>query len=194
MQKAGIILAGTAVGGFIYLGLILIDSMKEPKTIEYNEEVTKLGGHYNSFNQYEYKDKNQIVYSAEKVMVNPKKNLVNFNDDSNALEMLLQCINGLGNICLVLIFFLCIQLFYKYYVSDKPSLKFLERILPTSYSDKVKKWIYKLISLNKKMSSVYIVLILILLLISMLSISYFSLELITHLNDYSDDYIRNHKK
>ncbi len=127
---------------------------------------------------------------------NNVNNLIDLGNSTNTspLEILLQCINILGGISLFLLFILSLQLFYKFYVSDKPKLKWIEFIFSSAYSEKIRKLIYKIIRLNKNMSMVYIVIIIILLIISMFTLSYISLELINNLEKYINVYIEHFKK
>lgn len=120
-------------------------------------------------------------------------NLLDINIDS-PLEILLQCINILSDTSLFFIFILSLQLFYKIYVSDKPELKWLEFIFSSTYSNKIRTKVYKIIKLNKDMNMIYIVIILVLLIISMCAISYTSLELINNLEKYINVYIEHYKK
>jgi hypothetical protein len=92
------------------------------------------------------------------------------------------------------VFILFLQLFYKFYISDKPQLKWIEYIFSSTYSEKLKALIYKVIKLNKNMSMVYILIVLILLIISMFSLSYISLELINNLEKYVNVYINYYPK
>jgi hypothetical protein len=113
-------------------------------------------------------------------------NVNNFLDLNNnsPLEILLQCINILSDINIFLIFILVLQLFFKFYISDKPKLNWVEYIFSSTYSDNFKSLIYKIIKLNKNMSRVYIVIIITILIISMCSLSYISLELFNNLDNY----------
>lgn len=105
--------------------------------------------------------------------------------------MLLQCINILGDISLFLVIILSLQLFYKLFVSDKPSLKWIEYIFSSTNSKRFKALISKLIKLNKNMSMIYIVIILIFI---KFNLSYISLELINNLDKYIDVYIEHFRK
>ena len=120
------------------------------------------------------------------------KGISSLGNNTSPLEILIQCINIFSDISIFLVFILFLQLFYKYYVSDKPQLKWIEYIF--SYSEKLKALIYKVIKLNKSMSMVYILIILILLFVSMCSLSYISLELINNLEKYVYVYTKYYPK
>lgn len=167
LQKAGIIIAGGAIGGVIHVAASAAN-------------------------------RNANISSNSQPSISKSPNSVNLfldlGDNTSPLEIILQCINVLSDISLFLIFILSIQLFYKFYISDKPQLKWIESILPSTYSEKLKMLIYKIIKLNKKMSMLYIVIILILLIISMSASSYFSYELINNIENYVNVYLEHFKK
>ena len=85
------------------------------------------------------------------------------------------------------------QIFFKIYVKDKPSLKFIDFIFPYS-NNKIKLYIYKFINFNKNMSKIYIIIALILLFISLAGSTYFAAELFENLNSYVDVYNKYSKK
>jgi len=113
---------------------------------------------------------------------------------SSPLELLLQSINVISNVCLLLLFIFSLQLFYKFYVTNKPKLSWLESIFSSSFSDKIRIWTYKIINLNKNMSIFYRVTIIVLLIVTMFSISYASFELISDLKGYVQEYMEINKK
>ena len=130
---------------------------------------------------------NNISYNSQILSKSINNDNVNkFLDINNnsPLEILLQCINILSDINIFLIFILSLQLFYKFYISDKPKLNWVEYIFTSTYSDRFKSLIYKIIKLNKDMSILYIIIVIILLIVSMCSLSYISLELINNLDNY----------
>ena len=157
VQKAGIIAAGGVVGGIIHVAT---------SAINHNNNI------YNSSQTLSKSINNDNV-----------NNFLDLNNNS-PLEILLQCINILSDINIFLIFILVLQLFFKFYISDKPKLNWVEYIFSSTYSDNFKSLIYKIIKLNKNMSRVYIVIIITILIISMCSLSYISLELFNNLDNY----------
>jgi hypothetical protein len=159
VQKAGIITAGGVIGGVIHVGASAIN----------------------------HNNNNNISISSQTLNKSINNdNVNNFLDLSNnsPLEILLQCINILSDINIFLMFILALQLFYKFYITDKPQLNWVEYIFSSTYSDKFKSLIYKIIKLNKNMSMIYIVIVIILLIVSMCSLSYISLELYNNLDNY----------
>jgi hypothetical protein len=77
---------------------------------------------------------------------------IDLTGDYTPLEILMQSVLLLNSIAIYLIVFICLQLFYRYYVSDKPKLKFLGSIFSISTADKIRLFVYKIIKLNKNMS------------------------------------------
>lgn len=94
VQKAGIILAGSAVGGAIHVAASAINRN-------------------NSYNSQS---------SVNKSLDNTN-NLIDLGNNVSPLEVLLQCVNILADASLFLLCILCLQLFYKFYLSDRPQLK-----------------------------------------------------------------------
>jgi hypothetical protein len=89
--------------------------------------------------------------------------------------------------------FLLIQFFFKVWVKDKPELRFIDKIW-SNHADKIKIYVYKLIRLNKNMSTYYIIFAIFLLLISLLGSIYFSWELYSDLSSYVDEYVKSRSK
>lgn len=164
VQKAGIIVAGSVIGGVIH---VAVSAINYNRSISYSSQYSKGSGGVN--------------------------HLLDINNES-PLEILLQCISILSQANLFLIFIFSLQLFYKFYVSDKPNLSLIDNIIPIGYRDKVKNLIYKIIKLNKNISMVYIIIIVILLIISMLGLSYISLQLVNNTDKYVNVYAGHLKK
>ena len=99
-------------------------------------------------------------------------NLVDLSNNISPIEILLKCINILSDISLFLLFILSLQLFYKFYLNDKPKLEWLQLVFSSAYSDKIRIWVYKIIKLNKNMSIIYTIIIIILLIIYTLLLNY----------------------
>ena len=99
---------------------------------------------------------------------------------TNPLEGLLFSIQGINAICLTFTLILIIQLFIRFHVKESIN----NNILGTTLN----KYLNKLIVLNKKVSVVYIWLILIMLLIGLAASIYFSNELYTNIDKYIDIY------
>jgi hypothetical protein len=94
VQKAGIIFAGGIIGGIIHVAASAINH----NNISYNSQILSKSINNDNVNKF-----------------------LDINNNS-PLEILLQCINILSDINIFLIFILSLQLFYKFYISDKPKL------------------------------------------------------------------------
>lgn len=169
MQKAGIIIAGGVIGGIIHVAASTINRNASMATYS-KSSASKTSDNVRNF----------IDLSS--------------SDNTSPLEILLECLNILSLISLFLLIILSLQLFYKFFINDKPQLKWIEVIFPSIYIEKVKLLVYKVIKLNKNMSMIYIIMIIILLIISMFTLSYISLELINNLEKYVNVYIEHFKK
>ena len=169
-QKAGLIVASGIAGAILHTGASAINAQ------------THAAAHINKSSDSTSKDTlpkdiNQFIGNV---------------DDSTPLEILIQCISILNSLCIWIIIFLSMQILFKT-ISDKPKLKFLGSLMP-HYSEKIKLYIYKLISINKNLNLFYSIFALGLLFICTLGSVYFSLELHNNLNSYVDVYINLSKK
>lgn len=97
-------------------------------------------------------------------------------NSTSPLEGLLFSIQGISYICFTLVLILTIQLFIRLYLKEDINIT----ILGTNLNY----YLNKLIKFNKKVSIVYIWLILIILLISLAYIGYFSSELYNNIDKY----------
>lgn len=173
LQKAGLVIAGGVIGAIIHTGSSIIGA-KTHKSIHNTNNVQS-----NSI------DPNLISKDINKFM--------DFGNNNTPLEILLQCIITLNSISMWLVISLSTQIFFKLFVKDKPSLKFIDFIFPDS-KDNIKLYIYKLIKFNKNMSKIYIIITVILLFISLAGSTYFATELFEDINSYVDIYIEYYKK
>ena len=101
-------------------------------------------------------------------------------NSTSPLEGLLFSIQGISYICFTLVLILTIQLFIRLYLKEDINIT----ILGTNLNY----YLNKLIKFNKKVSIVYIWLILIILLISLAYIGYFSYELYNNIDKYINIY------
>ena len=171
VQKAGLVIAAGLAGAVIHTGASAINAQTHAEH-SINKSPT-------STNQDILpKDSHEFIGSV---------------NDHTPLEILLQSIYILNSISIWLIMILLIQILFKLYISDKPKLKVIDYVLPY-YSENIKRYIYKLIKLNKNMSIYYTIFGIILLFICILCSLYFSYELYDNLNNYVDVYIKYHNK
>jgi len=105
---------------------------------------------------------------------------------TSPLEGLLFSIQAINAICFTFTLILVIQLFIRFHVKENVN----NNILATTLN----KYLYKLIVLNKKVSVIYIWLILIMLLIGLAASIYFSYELETNIDKYIDIYNKLNNK
>ena len=170
-QKAGLVVASGIAGAVLHTGASAINAQTHAAS-----SISKSSG---STGQSTLpKDVNQFIGSV---------------NDLTPLEILLQCICILNSLCIWIMIFLSMQIFFKIYLSDKPELKFIDSLLPF-YSEKIKVYISKLIRLNKKLSLFYSIFAIVLLFICMSGSVYFSLELYNNLSSYVDVFIESGKK
>ena len=174
-QKAGLIAAAAGLGGVIHTGASVINRSLNNSNSSSNSNSNSLQTGSNNGG-------------------NNTSNFMDTFDNLSPVEIVLYCINVLSDISIYLIIILCLQLFYKFFVSDKPELRFVNLILSDSLSTKLKALLYKIIKLNKNMSVIWIVFIIILLLISSSAISYFSWQLINNLDLFVSEYNQLKKK
>ncbi len=158
LQKAGIIVGGALTAGF---GHSIITTV--------NRNQVKLENLSNPDN-----------------VSNLSSNINKLLDDSSTwspLETLLFDIKGLNTICLGLIIILVIQIIFKFYIKDKVILNFSNK-LGVTINNKLEYYINKIIMLNKKMSIIYIWVIIFILLCALSFSIYASDELFNNLDNY----------
>ena len=127
--------------------------------------------------------------TLDNMTINSNNNISDINasinklvDDTitSPLEGLLFSIQGINAICFTFTLILVIQLFIRFHVKENINNKILGTTL--------NKYLNKLVVLNKKVSIIYIWLILIMLLIGLAASIYFSNELYTNIDKYIDIY------
>ena len=132
--------------------------------------------HINRVNALENITKNNKDISDVSTSVN---NLLD-NTITSPLEGLLFSIQGIKAICLTFTLILVIQLFVRLHIKEGINISIL--------STNLNKYLNKLIILNKRVSVIYIWLILVMLLIGLTASVYFSSELYNNLDKYIDIY------
>ena len=154
LQKVGIVIGGAMVGGF---GHSIISTV----------------------------NRNAVNMESNLRINSVNSNINKFMDDSSlsSLQTLLYDIEGLNITCLSLVIILSIQIFFKFYLKDSINLN-LSNILGTNLNNILEYYINKIINLNKKMSVVYIWLILIILIIGLSFSIYASNELYNNIDSY----------
>lgn len=171
VQKAGLVIGAGIIGAVIHTGASAINAQTHAER---------------SINK-------SLASTNQNILPKDHHEFISSVNNSTPLEILIQSICILNYVCLWLIIILFIQILFKLYISDKPKLKIIDKILP-SYSDNLKMYIYKMIKLNKNINIFYSILAIILLFICIISSLYFSLELYNNLSNYVDVYLEYRKK
>lgn len=156
LQKAGIVIGGALIGGF---GHSIISTI--------NRNTVSLQSSSNFVN-------NNVNSSINKLV-----------DDSSlsSLQVLLFDIYGINATCLSLMIILIIQIGFKFNIKD--NIKFnLSNVLGVNLNNKIEYYINKIITLNKKMSSIYIWLIIMIIIVGLSLSIYASNELYTNIDSY----------
>ena len=160
LQKAGVVIGASVMGGVTHSALSNINRAKSMSEVN-TTSGTNIDSNINKF----------LDNSAD----NPLENLI-FN-----MEII-----GYTSISLIII--LAIQLIFKLYIKDNITISIY--LLSADFNLIIEKILNKIISLNKTMSSVYIVFILLILLYSMGLLIYISHDIYSNL----DMYIEIHNK
>jgi Cytochrome b/b6/petB len=162
IQKAGVVIGGAVIAGFGHSIISAINrnsvSLENSVSLNNSNDVV-----------------NNINTSVNKLMDD--------SINSSPLEILLFDINGISLTCLSLILILIIQLIFKFYLKDNVNLNF-SKLLGKNLNDKLEYYINKIINLNKKMSSIYIWLILLIVIIGLCFLAYASFELYSNIDKY----------
>ena len=125
------------------------------------------------------------IYSKDTFNSINNNNINKLVDDSTSspLQTLLFDIEGLNITCLSLVIILSIQILFKLYLKDSINLK-LSNFVGLKANDKLEYYINKIISLNKKMSNIYIWLAILILICGLSFSIYASSELYNNIDDY----------
>lgn len=171
VQKAGIIIAGSLTAGF---GHSIVSTINRNNTHSSDISNSPINNSVNNLNNTTSDHVNHI-----------SSNINKFMDDSSLspLQTLLFDIEGLNMTCLSLIIILCIQIIFKFYSKDSVTLK-LSGVLGINVNNKAEYYLNKIIKLNKKMSHIYIWLILLILIIALSFSVYASNELFNNIDSY----------
>lgn len=167
-QKAAIIVGGALAGGAIHVGTSAINR------------------------------KNAVTASKsinDSMSASATDNIKKYLDPTNSpIQDLLYSIDILNTVCLALVFILTIQIIFKFFLhaNGASATRFdISSFVGINLNNRLNEYFKKLISINKKVSNIYIILILIILLISLYYSSYFSHELYTNINEYVNIYKSN---
>lgn len=180
MQKAGVIMAGGLVGAILHVGGSSINAQTHVATRVRQPFI-------NTKNLSDINTTSDILKNPEikKFMGGEATGL----DMNTPLEVLLWCISSLSAVSLMLIVIIIVQITFRYFITDQSKLNFIDNLMvlvrvAPSTRDKIKSYVIKLVNLNKSVNLIYLVLAIIFLLVATLGINYFSLELLSNINDY----------
>lgn len=180
VQKVGAILVSGVVAASIHVGVTAINRGKK------NEESPASDNSLSNHNV----DSNFNINS-------PLELNETLSSNSNYVEDLLYSILSL-NICTLLLFlFFLLSLISRLLIINGINLNFIDKILPITYSDKIKKFFISIYGMFSKTNNIYSIFLIIFLLISCLGSIIFTYELINNFEVFSKDYldfINKHKK
>jgi Cytochrome C and Quinol oxidase polypeptide I len=160
LQKAGIIVGSSLIAG---LGHSIISNVNRNNVLQDNIAI-----------------KSTTSSNSTKNLLNK---LIDDITPSSPLENLLFDIEALNYICISLVIILIIQILFKFYLKDNISLS-LSKFLGTNFNNKLEYYLNLILKLNKKMSFIYIWLILVALLVGLSFSGYASGELYNNLDSY----------
>jgi len=160
LQKAGVVIGSGLLGGLIH----------------------------SSFSQY---NRNRDIRENVENNISPtidNPNISKFIEESassSPLEILLSNLELINYICVYMLIILAIQIIFKFYIKNSINLN-LSSILGNKLNHNLELIINKIITLNKKMSTIYIWIILIFVIVSLS----FSIFFITDIHNNLEDYIK----
>ena len=161
LQKAGIIVGSSLIAG---LGHSVISNVNRNKVLHDNISTSTNTASYNSTNDVLNK-------------------FIDNTTSSSPLENILFDTGALYYICLSLVTILIIQILFKFYLKDSINLN-LSNLLGTNFNNKLEYYLNLIVNLNKKMSFIYIWLILVVLIVGLSLSGYASSELYNNLDSY----------
>ena len=165
LQKAGIIVGSSLITG---LGHSVISNINRNKVLESN--ISTKGVNTTSSNSSTSTNDGFNIFIHDTTLSSPLQNLL-FD------------IQALNYICLSLVIILIIQILFKFYLKDNINLS-LSYLLGININNKLEYYLNLIIKLNKKMSFIYIWLILVALIVGLSFSGYASSELYSNLDSY----------
>jgi Cytochrome C and Quinol oxidase polypeptide I len=170
IQKAGIVVGASMIGGIFHSNITTIN---RNKIMEENI-------------------KNNITDSTKSNSTITDSVIINkFIDDntlSSPLENLLLNLEMISYVCISMLVLLIIQILFKLHLKNDIKLN-LSSILGNKFNESLEFYINKIILLNKKMSTIYIWLIIIIIFVGLYSSAYTLHDLYTNIDSYVNVYI-----
>ena len=164
LQKAGVVLGASMIGGLFHSNITTINRntiMEQNINKETKDIISNNGPNINK--------------------------LIDDNDLYSPLEHLLHNLELTSYICISMLIILSIQLIFKLYIKDNINLP-LSGFLGDNYIKSLEYYINKIISLNKKISVIYIWLIVIIIALGLYSSIYTLHNLIVNIDSYVNVY------
>lgn len=175
VQKAGVIIAAGLIGGLFYSKISAIN----------RNSIMQENLNYFDVNALSVKQE-----AKQDIANGISSNINKFIDNtipSSPLEDFLTNIEITNYVCISLIIILSIQVIFKFQMFENVNIK-LSYLLGVKLNNALEYYLNKIISLNKKMSVIYIWLILLLLIIALLSNNYALNNLSHNLDGYISVY------
>jgi hypothetical protein len=172
IQKAGIIIGAGMIGGLFHSK---ISAINRNNIMQENSGLNTV----NSINT-------EILSAKHDITNNISSSISKFVDSTaspSPLEDLLSNIEITNYVCISLIIILIIQIIFKFYLFENVKLN-LNSLLGVKLNNVLEYYLNKIISLNNKMSIIYIWLILTTLIVGLLSNSYALNDLSNNLDGY----------
>jgi hypothetical protein len=168
LQKAGVVIGASMIGGLFHSNITAINRNKIM-----DENINNVASNPNYNNNVD----NSII-----------NKLVEDNTLSSPLEDLLLNIEITNYVCISMLVILTIQILFKLHVKDNIKLNFAF-ILGNKFNNNLELYLNKIITLNKKMNTIYIWLILIILIVGLYSSVYAIHDLNSNIDSYVNVYI-----
>lgn len=169
VQKAGIVLGASMIAGLFHSNITTVNRNKIMEKRIKNDLINTVDSSSNTNNS------------------NINK-LIDDNISSSPLQDLLSNIEITNYICISMVVLLIIQIIFKFHIKDNIKLN-LNSILGNKFNNSLECYINKIIVLNKKMSTIYIWLTLITLILGLYSSIYATHDLYVNIDSYVNVYI-----
>lgn len=169
MQKTGIVLGASMNAGLFHSNITTVNINKIMEQRIKNNLI------------------NKFVYSSNTKNSNINK-FIDYNISSSPLQDLLSNLEITNYVSISKVVLLIIQIIFKFHIKDNIKLS-LNLILGNKFNKSLECYINKIIVLNKKMSTIYIRLTLITLIIELYSSIYATLDVYVNIDSYVNEYI-----
>ena len=185
IQKAGIIVGSSIISGFAHSNWTSYNRQQISEESVSNNSNTVVSEAASSSNTLvsEAASNSSIIQDKANEALSKISKFWGTDIDTSPLQDLLFNLEITTSICFVFIIYLMLQIIFKIHFKDTINLN-LSRFLGVNMNNKLEYYINKLIILNKKMSIIYIWIILFTLLLGMFSNWYALHEIYNNLDNY----------